>query len=82
MRIGNGYFVLTIMLLRPQKLIQGWRDLFFFSTKKDSAPTGEEDGWIIPAIRESVIVGPGSMTQCFLSFVLWVFGFFPWCQVP
>lgn len=33
--------------------MQGRRDLFFFSTKKNPAPAGEEEGRIIPAASES-----------------------------
>ena len=52
---GRGYLFRTVMLFKPLKSIQWQRVLSFFSTKKKPAPTGEEEGRISPAARESVI---------------------------
>lgn len=35
--------------------MQGRKDLFFFSTKKNPAPDGEEEGQIMPAANELFI---------------------------
>ncbi len=54
-RSGDGYLFLTVMLLRPLKSMHLCSDLSFFSTKTKPAPSGEEDGRIIPAARDSEI---------------------------
>ena len=51
---GNGYLFFIVMLFKPQKWIQGLRDLSF-STKKNPAPRGEEEGRMIPECSESVM---------------------------
>jgi hypothetical protein len=49
---GKGYLFFTVKSFSPQKSTHGLSDLSFF-TKKNPAPTGEEDGVISPAARES-----------------------------
>ncbi len=50
---GRGYLFLIAMLFRPQKSIHGFKVPSFLLTKKKTAPTGEEEGRMIPAARES-----------------------------
>lgn len=52
---GKGHLFFTVMLFNPQKSIKGRKDLSFFSTKKNPALRGEDEGQMIPAARESVI---------------------------
>lgn len=50
---GRGYSFLTVISFRPLSAIQGHSDSFFFSSKKNLAPTGEEEGRMRLADRES-----------------------------
>lgn len=56
-RINEGQRVLFLMVIsfRPWKSMQGGRFVSFFSTKKKLNPSGEEEGWMMPAARESLI---------------------------
>lgn len=48
---GNGYLFLTVMLSSHRKSMHGLSVLYFLSTKKKTAPSGEEECLIIPAAR-------------------------------
>ena len=52
---GKGYLFFTVMLFRPRSSIQGHSERSFLLTKKNPAPTGDEDGRMIPAARDSPI---------------------------
>lgn len=50
---GMGYLCFTVILLSPQSSMHSLSDPSYLSTKKEPAPTGEAEGLIIPAARES-----------------------------
>jgi hypothetical protein len=52
---GRAYLFLIVMLLSPLKSMHGRRDLSFLETKKNPAPTGEEEGLMMPAERDSLM---------------------------
>lgn len=51
----KGYLFLTVMSFKLQKSIHGRREPSFLSTKKKLAPIGEEDGWMMLAVRDSLM---------------------------
>lgn len=52
---GSGYLFFTVISLSPVYSVQGRDAPSFFSTKKKPAPTREEEGWMRPAARDSVM---------------------------
>ncbi len=48
---GRGYLFFTVMSFKPLKSIHG-RVPSFLPMKKNPAPRGDEEGWIIPAASE------------------------------
>ena len=50
---GKGYLFLTVILFNARTSMHGLNDPSFFLTKKNPAPTGEEEGLTCPAARES-----------------------------
>lgn len=49
---GKGHLLLIVMLYRPRDSVHGCRVLSFFSTKKNPAPNGEDEGRIMPATNK------------------------------
>lgn len=51
----QGVAVLLGNVIEAPVSMQGLRDPFFLSTKKNTAPAGYKEGWIIPAAKALVI---------------------------